>query len=277
MFITMTFHALNYTRSDLSMFTTKRLWKLAATSLLVMLSVQLTAKADIVVLDDFSTALSGTGLTFSTTNSANKRLWSTVIIAPSTTATWSDSGAGILGGTRCVEATNANGIQNSTIAINGGVNGNLNVNSPGLNYMCGVCLVYNFALINVLTHHVFLFDVVAMDAAARQNLTATLTIKDSSGTAAVKTLLMNNVVVGRNKFEISNATNWSQLNKQDVVFAELSFATSQNAVDYVIDGIAFSTNPEPSTFVVIAIGFAAVAGVHWNRQRHARRTTLNTI
>ncbi len=242
--------------------------------ILVLLSSHRSAEADVVVLDDFSTPLSGNGLTFSK-DDPNNELWAPEItIGPGVTAKWSDSGTGILGGTRNVEAQVASAANQSAVIS---ISDALNVNSPPSNFMCGVCLAYNFAPINVLIHHVFLFDVVAMDPAARQNLTATLKIKDSAGTTSVKTLLMDNVVVGRNRFEINNSTNWSQLDKLDVVFAELSFTATQNAVDFVIDGIAFSTNPEPSTFVVIAIGFAAVAGVRWGRQRNARQSTLAAI
>ncbi|MFM7922521.1 MAG: hypothetical protein ACKPJJ_20030, partial [Planctomycetaceae bacterium] len=60
--------------------------------------------------------------------------------------------------------------------------------------------------------------------------------------------------------------------KMNVTFAEVSFRTDTQAADFNVGSIAFTTNPEPTTFTVMLAGFAyfACTGLR-KRWLHNRR------
>ncbi|MFM7165147.1 MAG: hypothetical protein ACKO3T_07835 [Planctomycetaceae bacterium] len=215
------------------------------------------SKGDIIILDDFSTPLQFNDGQFSRSDSRNDVWLPEVVIAPDVTASWYDEGAGILGGRRNVVAQNAaNSNQSSTICID---NGFLSVDSPSSNFICLACLSYKFTGIDVAFHHVFLINISSMDTPAVGNIGGVLKIKDNVGTMAIGTIPAASLKVGTNRFELSGMSNWSSLNKTNVTFAELSFTTASSAADFVVGRIAFSTNPEPTTFTVMLAGFACFA------------------
>jgi hypothetical protein len=232
------------------------------------------AFADTITLDDFSTAVQFNSGQFSSSSiwNAFQSTQSTVRIGSGVTATWFDNGSGILGGRRNVVAQNA---ANSTQASRVGIKDTLFVDSPASNFMCLTCLFYSFSPINVDLYHRFYIDFVGLDATAVGKITGTLTIKDSANRTSVATLATTSAFVGRNFYELSEATNWNNINRSDIVYAEMSFTTSTNAVDFRIDAMGFSTNPEPSTFVVMAVAFAAGAGIHWRRKNIRKDRSSN--
>jgi hypothetical protein len=237
-------------------------WPLAALSLLLTLASADTLRADIVVLDDFSTPIEFNAGSFSRSDDRNDFWAPEVTIAPGVTATWYDDGAGILGGRRDVSAQNATtSAQSSMISIDG----YLSVNSPSANFLCATCLSYTFAAINVEIHHRFVIDVLSLDPAAKGNILGTLTLKDRDGKTATANFAATALNVGRNKLELQGMQNWWGIDRTSVVFAEMAFMTTQPAVDFTIDALAFSTNPEPSTFAIMGLVFTAAAVVHFRK------------
>lgn len=245
-----------------------RIWQLVSCLLVVSFATAQPLRADIVILDDFSTPIQFNNGSF--TGPAGSYFWSPeVVIAAGAKATWYDSGSGILGGRRNVEAQNAaNSNQDSIICIDN----YLSVNSPAANFMCATCLSYTFAALNVDFYHKFVIDVQSLDPVARGNIQGSLTLKDAAGNAAVANFSGSSLNLGRNKIELRGMQNWTGINRQNVVFAEMSFMTTTPAVDFTIDAIAFATNPEPSTFVIMGLGFAAAATVHFRRRFKSRQS-----
>lgn len=233
------------------------------------------AHCDVINLDDFSTGMKFRNQDGSNTPGVFKNSAGQVIAQNSTnyysvwgdggfisvgkgnSAEWRDTGAGILGGNRDVIVKNANpsgtsGV-NSSVTMRGPVTGNMNVNSPASNVVCLTCLGYSFPAIDVALHHVFLINFVALDASARGNLAARLSFSDGT-TTAVLNMSTTDATIGINKFDLAGATNWGLLNKNAVTSAMLEFTATANGVDFVVDSIGFSTNPEPGTFFAIAAG-----------------------
>lgn len=223
---------------------------------------------DIITIDSFSTALSFTNGVFKNSSgtiispggsniydSANKF----VRVDNGNSAEWQDTGTGILGNTRKVLITNnpapAGAWKSSTLTINGG---ELGVNSPSNNFLCLTCLQYSFALtpVDVLLYHFIRIDLSAFNPAYKSSFQTRLSISDGTTTAV---LTMSNFVQGINKFDLAAASNWTTLNKASVTSAMLEFTTSANGVDFNADMIAFSTNPEPGTFGILAASIALLA------------------
>lgn len=226
-------------------------------------------RADIVVLDDFSTPIQFNDGRFSRSDARNDFWAPEVTIAPGVTANWYDSGGGILGGRRDVEAQNAaSSTQSSMICIDG----YLSVNSPSANFMCATCLTYTFAALNVEFYHKFVIDILSLDAAAKGNIQGVLKLKDSSGNTAIANIAGNTLAVGRNKIELQGMQNWNGINRTNIVFAEMSFLTTMPAVDFTIDTLAFSTNPEPSTFVIIGLAFATAATLRFRKSSRVQKS-----
>ena len=242
---------------------------ITSASLLLTLATVQTAVADIVILDDFSTSIQFNNGSFSGSDSRND-FWSPeVTIAPGVTATWYDSGSGILGGRRNVEAQNAaTSTQSSLISIDD----YLSVNSPSANFMCATCLSYTFAALNVEFYHKLVIDVLSLDAAAKNHLQGVLKLKDASGNTAIANIAGNTLFAGRNKIELHSMQNWNGINRTNIVFAEMSFLTTQPAVDFTIDTLAFATNPEPSTFVVMGLAFATAAALRFRKRSKAQKS-----
>lgn len=247
-----------------------------------------TCRSDTIILDDFSTGLTFDDGNPATTrggkffNSSNQEISSgsgntytawggngggTVQLNPGITARWVDTDVtdGILGDTRSAVVTNASGTSRSSISMTGGNTGNANINSPVANVMCLTCFAYSFAPIDVLLHHVFLIDFVALDSTARGNLQARLTLSDGTN-SAVATLSTASAIVGRNRFDLATSSNWASLNKTAVTSAMIEFTSNTNGVDFVVDALLFSTNPEPGTFAVLALGTLAFAGLQLKRR-----------
>lgn len=264
-----------------------------ARSIMILLQVSLTlspaiCRGDIIILDDFSTGLTfddgnaGTPLGGKFFNSSNQEIpagfgntyvsWGgngggTVQVNPGVTARWVDTDVtdGILGNTRTAEVKNASGSSRSSISMLGGTTGNANINSPSANVMCLTCFAYSFAPIDVLLHHIFWIDFVAIDSTARGNLQARLHLSDGTNTA-IATLSTASAIVGKNRFELMGASNWGALNKAAVTSAMIEFTSSTNGVDFVVDALLFSTNPEPGTFAIMALGTLAVVGLRLRKR-----------
>jgi len=168
----------------------KRVRQILKFSLLLAALSPAMCLGDTITLDDFSTGLTFAGGKFF--NSSNQQVtaagntytpWGgngggTLQVNPGITARWTDTDTtnGILGDTRSAVVTNASGISRSSISMLGGTNGVANINSPVANVMCLTCFAYSFAPIDVLKHHIFLIDFTALDATARGNLQARLTL-----------------------------------------------------------------------------------------------------
>jgi hypothetical protein len=236
--------------------------------------------ADIMTIDSFSTSLSFTNGVFKNSagtvispggsniyDSANKF----VRVDNGNSAEWQDTGAGILGGTRKVLITNnpapVGPWKSSTLTIN---SGELGVNSPSNNFLCLTCLQYSFALtpVNVALYHFVRIDLSAFNPVYKPSFQTRLSISDGTTTAV---LTMSNFIQGINKFDLSAASNWTTLNKSSVTSAMLEFTTSANGVDFNADMIAFSTNPEPGTFGILAAAMAGVAVRKYRKNRNVSR------
>jgi hypothetical protein len=246
--------------------------------------------ADTILLDDFSTGLTFGGGTFY--NSSNQQIpsgsgnsyspWGgngggTLNLNPGVTARWVDTDVtnGILGNTRTAEVKNASGTSRSSITMVGGINGNANINSPVENVMCLTCFTYSFAPIDVMTHHIFYITFVGLDATARGNLQARLHFSDGANTA-IATLDTSAAVIGKNRFDLMGALNWNSINRYAVTSAMIEFTSSTNGVDFVVDSLMFSTNPEPGTFGVLSIATLLVAGLSIQRRRNRSQRAENS-
>ena len=243
---------------------------------------------DVINLDDFSTGMKfknqdGSGGPGVFKNAAGQviaqdsknyyQAWGQggfVNIGKGNSAEWSDTGSGILGGTRMAIVKNANPsattATDSRVTIRGPITGNININSPASNVVCLTCLGYSFSPIDVGFYHVFLINFVTLDASAQGNLAARLSVSDGT-TTAVLNISTNAAIAGINRFDLRNATNWSLLNQTAVTSAMLEFTATANGVDFVVDSIGFSTNPEPGTFFAIAGGLLLYTVARVRKQR----------
>lgn len=235
---------------------------------------------DTITLDDFSTGLTFAGGKFF--NSSNQQVTAAgntytpwggngggmLQVNPGITARWTDTDTtnGILGDTRSAVVTNASGISRSSISMLGGTNGVANINSPVANVMCLTCFAYSFAPIDVALRHILIINFTALDATARGNLQARMTLSDGIN-SAVATFSTATAVIGSNRFDLREAANWGSLNQYAVTSAMIEFTSTTNGVDFVVDGLLFSTNPEPGSFAVLALGLIAFAGIRTYRRR----------
>jgi hypothetical protein len=153
------------------------------------------------------------------------------------TATWSDSGAGILGGIRNGRARGAGGLGDySMIAINS----YLSVNSSADGRLSELSLTYNFAPIDLTNYPLLVLEGLSMDESAKQGVVFTLRLIDSQGSSATATLPLADLVNGRNVYNLSGSSNWDKLNRSSIATAQMTFTGSLNAIDYGLESVAFS-------------------------------------
>jgi hypothetical protein len=191
-----------------------------------------------ITLDDFSAPLSGTNISFSSQFPESDLYESELLLGSGVTATWSDSGDGILGGTRGASAR-AVGDFFSMMTISD----LLSANGGGLDHMEEIRLSYSFSPLNLFTHHFLKIDGLSMDSSAQQGVVMTLTIQDGQGVEAVATLPFASLSAGRNVYDLSQAENWDHLDKAGVVSAQIVLSGTLDAADYDIDGVSFSASP----------------------------------
>jgi hypothetical protein len=257
--------------------------------LLVLQLLSASANADI-LLDDFSTNLSNSNLTFYALNSSGNidtvppsagNSFSTtgrISLAPNNMARWTDtvsptSPLGILGGVRSGEIRNgAASTQTSSFRIN---NGTMGIDSPSRNMLCLACLSYNFSAapqdFSSIARLIISFT--GSDLTAQRQVGISVSITDGVTTSAG--LLDNSTTtIGTNYYWLTGLPNWSRLNKSEITGIDISFTTNVAAVDYSITEISFTHAPEPNGLFFLGIAFAFPAIL---RYAMIRRSKANRI
>lgn len=260
--------------------------------LLVLQLLSASANADI-LLDDFSTNLSNSNLTFFALDSSGNiasggsTLGSSfnstgrITLAPNNMARWTDtvsptSPLGILGGVRSGEIRNgAASTQTSSFKINYGTMG---IDSPSRNMLCLACLSYNFAAAPQDFSSIarLIISFVGSDLTAQRQVAVSISLTDGVTTSAG--LLDNSAAtLGTNYYWLSGLPNWSRLNKSQIRGIDVSFTTNVAAVDYQVTEISFTHAPEPNSLLFLGIAFAFPAMLRFAmlRRRKVNRIEMN--
>lgn len=251
--------------------------------LMLMALLSASAKADTIVLDDFSLNLTAANLTFTaldgsgSTNSNNSTPPNRIQLAPNYKATWTDgtSGAqnGILGGVRTGEIRNGVGVGNSTLRISLGTMG---VDSPQNNMLCLACLTYSFSPQDFSSIARMVVNFTAF--APQYRGLAEVTVSLSDGTRTASGLFSTSTAsVGNNSYWLTGLTNWYQLDKRNIRQVVVGFNATSNAVDLNVNAISFTHAPEPSSFACLAVVLASATTLRLLKYRNRRRVKTATV
>lgn len=257
------------------------------TGFVMLLWIQPVARADSILLDDFSTNLTLPNVQFfalnadgsinptgSTAGSMTSSFWKRVQLAPGNMARWNDGSiaspaAGVLGGVRSVEIRNGTSSnQTSNFKIFTGV---MEVDSPSANMLCLSCLTYDFGSSpkDFSIVEAILLDFTSFDASAQSHVRLSVSLSDGVTTAS-GLIDTRTAVVGMNKFYLMGMNKFSLLNMSSIRSVRLDFTTTNPGVDFKLNSVAFTHAPEPSTFGALALVLGIPVGVRAMRLRRKR-------
>jgi hypothetical protein len=241
------------------------------------------AKADTIVLDDFSLNLTAANLTFSaldgsgSTSTNNTTPPNRIQLAPNYKATWTDgtSGAqnGILGGVRSGEIRNSSGTGNSILRISAGT---LGVDSPQYNMLCLACLTYNVSPQDFSSIAQMIVNFTAFAPQYRGLAEVSVSLSDGTRTAS-GLFSTNTAVVGNNSYWLTGLTNWYQLDKTNIRQVVVGFNATSNAVDFNVNSISFTHAPEPNSFACLVALLGIAATLRLLKSRHRRVVKTATL
>lgn len=240
------------------------LFRFVVTVFTILLTYPLAA--DTIVLDDFSTSITGAGVAgASGTNFSFDNLGGgeyELSLIPNGTVSWSDTGPGIFGGTRKVTMAKTGGTSPTSAKIFSGV---LEVGHPTNDVPLSVSLEYNSTSVAFDQVDLLVVNMQSVDAEASESVFPTLTLHN--GTTSAEKSFLTPLTVGSNILTLSSL--FQALNSRNVTRVTLSM-TAQTGADFKINSLLFTPTPEPSG-IAICLTVAAFCCHKLHRRTLAHR------
>ncbi len=227
------------------------------------------------MIDDFSTKVTGAGLTYSGSTTIYDSASSQVLyLGPLPgNAQWNDVGGGILGGTR--EVTMENYLGSGSVVAQATGTGNFAFSNPVLGQM-DLQLDYAFNSDFDTEGIQFLDFVLGGDPTSSQNTQVGLML--ASGTdgngdrvEATQTYATGTLAQGVNVFDLTELSNWNNLVLADITEFSLVLDTTVFGEDIVLSDLQFNNQdasvPEPSTLLIASCFLGVGAGRRYRKRR----------
>lgn len=242
------------------------------TSILLSLLLTVSAKAEILLVDDFTVPLDFDTVTITGDTGYSGRVGDFLWLEQGASATWQDTDSNILGGTRSGKIVSASTDAGSTLdwvqlAIN--PQNRLDVASGTSSRVEFLELTYDVSSADLTLMNWLWVDIASMDSAADGNVCVSLTLSDGV-IFAKKILGFCSETAGADRLWFSDMPELTSgaLKREDITTATIEFTSTVNASDFRVNSVYFTVNnPEPAPIAFLVVGFACVAFLRTRIQR----------
>ena len=242
------------------------------TSILLSLLLTVSAKAEILLVDDFTVPLDFDTVTITGDTGYSGRVGDFLWLEQGASATWQDTDSNILGGTRSGKIVSASTDAGSTLdwvqlAIN--PQNRLDVASGTSSRVELLELTYDVSSADLTIMNWLWADIASMDSAADGNVCVSLTLSDGV-IFAKKILGFCSETAGADRLWFSDMPELTSgaLKREDITTATIEFTSTVNASDFRVNSVYFTVNnPEPAPIAFLVVGFACVAFFRTRIQR----------
>lgn len=242
------------------------------TSILLSLLLTVSAKAEILLVDDFTVPLDFDTVTITGDTGYSGRVGDFLWLEQGASATWQDTDSNILGGTRSGKIVSASTDAGSTLdwvqlAIN--PQNRLDVASGTSSRVELLELTYDVSSADLTLMNWLWADIASMDSAADGNVCVSLTLSDGV-IFAKKILGFCSETAGADRLWFSDMPELTSgaLKREDITTATIEFTSIVNASDFRVNSVYFTVNnPEPAPIAFLVVGFACVVFFRTRIQR----------
>lgn len=242
------------------------------TSILLSLLLTVSAKAEILLVDDFTVPLDFDTVTITGDTGYSGRVGDFLWLEQGASATWQDTDSNIPGGTRSGKIVSASTDAGSTLdwvqlAIN--PQNRLDVASGTSSRVELLELTYDVSSADLTLMNWLWADIASMDSAADGNVCVSLTLSDGV-IFAKKILGFCSETAGADRLWFSDMPELTSgaLKREDITTATIEFTSIVNASDFRVNSVYFTVNnPEPAPIAFLVVGFACVAFLRTRIQR----------